>query len=124
MSPGKPEMPAGDCATVRLILDRLGDKWSLYIVGTLEDGPLRFNEIRRRIEGVSQRMLTLNLRSLERDGLVTRTVYPTKPPSVEYELTALGRTLLEPVNGLITWVRKSQPAITQAQKKYDRLQQD
>ena len=83
MSPSKQKLPEQGCAAVRRILDRVGDKWSLYVVGTLEGGPLRFNEIRRNIEGISQRMLTLTLRSLERDGLVTRTVYPTKPPSVK-----------------------------------------
>ena len=134
MSPGKKKLPSpasgpacpsggkhteSGCAAIRAILGRIGDKWSLYIVGTLQDGPKRFNEIRRSVEGLSQRMLTLTLRGLERDGLVTRTVYPTKPPSVEYDLTDLGRTLLEPVNGLITWVQKSQPAIERAQKKYD-----
>jgi DNA-binding HxlR family transcriptional regulator len=127
MSLGKQKLPASkctlpvkDCAAVRLILDRIGDKWSLYIVGTLRGGPMRFNEIRRSVEGLSQRMLTLTLRGLERDGLVTRTVYPTKPPSVAYELTDLGRTLLEPVEGLFTWVQKYQPAILQAQGKFDK----
>jgi DNA-binding HxlR family transcriptional regulator len=128
MSPGKQKLPAQnchsshDCAAIRRILGRIGDKWSLYIVGTLQAGPMRFNEIRRSIEGLSQRMLTLTLRGLERDGLVTRKVYPTKPPSVEYDLTNLGRTLLEPVNGLVTWVQKSQAAIEQAQVKYDKIQ--
>lgn len=120
MSPSKQKLPEQDCAAVRRILDRVGDKWSFYVVGTLEGGPLRFNEIRRNIEGISQRMLTLTLRSLERDGLVTRTVYPTKPPSVEYELTGLARTLLEPVMGLVAWVQKSQATIEQAQVKYDK----
>ena len=122
MSPGKQKLPEQDCAAIRRILGRIGDKWSLYIVGTLQGGPMRFNEIRRNIEGLSQRMLTLTLRGLERDGLVTRKVYPTKPPSVEYDLTNLGRTLLEPVNGLVTWVQKSKTAIEQAQAKYDRTQ--
>jgi|SRR6185503_13191150 DNA-binding HxlR family transcriptional regulator len=122
MSPGKCKLPEHDCAAVRRLLDRIGDKWSLYIVGTLQEGPMRFNEIRRSVEGLSQRMLTLNLRGLERDGLVTRTVYPTKPPSVEYQLTSLGRTLLEPVNGLVAWVQKNQPGIEQAQKRYDKAQ--
>ena len=122
MSPGKCKLPEHDCAAVRRLLDRIGDKWSLYIVGTLQEGPMRFNEIRRSVEGLSQRMLTLNLRGLERDGLVTRTVYPTKPPSVEYQLTSLGRTLLEPVNGLVAWVQKHQPGIEQAQKRYDKGQ--
>ncbi len=85
------------------MLNRVGDKWSIYIVGYLRDGPLRFNELRRSIEGISQRMLTLTLRGLERDGLVTRTIFPTIPPRVDYELTDLGRTLLEPVLAISQW---------------------
>jgi DNA-binding HxlR family transcriptional regulator len=122
MSPRKCDSSDPDCAAIRRMLDRIGDKWSLYVVDTLREGPRRFNEIRRTIDGLSQRMLTLTLRGLERDGLVTRTVYPTKPPSVEYQLTSLGRTLLEPANALIEWVLKSRPAIEQAQKKYDKAQ--
>jgi len=120
MSPSK--LPEQDCIGVRRLLDRIGDKWSLYIIGTLQAGPMRFNEIRRHIDGISQRMLTLTLRELERNGLVTRTVFPTKPPSVEYDLTDLGRTLLEPVMGLVTWVQKSQATIEQARVKYDKAQ--
>jgi len=124
MSPSKHKLPEQDCLGVRRLLDRIGDKWSLYIIGTLQGGPMRFNEIRRHIEGISQRMLTLTLRELERNGLVTRTVYPTKPPSVEYALTDLGRTLLEPVMGLVTWVQKSQATIEQARVKYDKTQSE
>ncbi len=97
------DMTPEECALVRQILDRVGDRWSLYIVGQLREGPLRFNELRRSIDGISQRMLTLTLRGLERDGLITRTVYPTNPPKVEYELTALGRTLLAPAAALLDW---------------------
>jgi DNA-binding HxlR family transcriptional regulator len=122
MSPRKCDSSDPDCAAIRRMLDRIGDKWSLYIVETLREGPRRFNEILRTIDGLSQRMLTLTLRGLERDGLVTRTVYPTKPPSVEYQLTNLGSTLLEPANALIEWVLKSRPAIEQAQKQYDKAQ--
>ena len=124
MSPSKHKLPEQDCIGVRRLLDRIGDKWSLYIIGTLQGGPMRFNEIRRHIEGISQRMLTLTLRELERNGLVTRTVYPTKPPSVEYDLTDLGRTLLEPVMGLVTWAQKSQATIEQARVKYDKAQSE
>lgn len=113
-------LPEHDCATVRRVVDRIGDKWSLYLIGTLKDGPMRFNEIARNIEGISQRMLTLTLRGLERDGLVSRKVYPTKPPSVEYVLTDLGRTLLEPVNGLVLWAQKNTQAILQSQEKFDK----
>lgn len=120
MSPSKSKLPEQDCEAVRRVVDRIGDKWSLYLIGTLQDGPMRFNEIRRNIEGISQRMLTLTLRGLERDGLVVRKVYPTKPPSVDYALTDLGRTLLEPVMGLVTWAQKHTPVILQAQEKYDK----
>src|SRR5919108_134017 len=81
------------------LLTRIGDKWSVYVIHVLGDaGTLRFNELRSRVEGISQRMLTLTLRGLERDGLVKRTVHPTVPPQVEYALTELGQTLLEPVH--------------------------
>ncbi|MGB9153564.1 MAG: helix-turn-helix domain-containing protein [Alphaproteobacteria bacterium] len=120
MSPSKRKLPEHDCAAVRRVVDRIGDKWSLYLIGTLQEGPMRFNEIRRSIEGISQRMLTLTLRGLERDGLVVRTVYPTKPPSVEYMLTDLGRTMLEPVMGLVAWAQEKTPIIVQSQAKYDK----
>jgi DNA-binding HxlR family transcriptional regulator len=110
-----------ECLPVREILDRVGDKWSLYIVGSLREGPLRFNELKRRVEGISQRMLTLTLRGLERDGLVTRTIFPTIPPRVDYELTELGRTLLEPVLALVAWVEQSQAAIRDARARYDAI---
>ncbi len=107
------------CETTREILDRIGDKWSLYIVAKLQSGPRRFNELRRGIEGISQRMLTLTLRGLERDGLVTRTVFPTIPPRVDYELTELGQTLLEPVMALVAWAEKNKPVIAESQKRFD-----
>ncbi|PWH07862.1 transcriptional regulator [Brachybacterium endophyticum] len=87
----------------RQLLDRIGDRWTVLIIGTLEEGPLRFSQISRRIEGISQKMLTQTLRSLEADGLVVRTVYAEVPPRVEYELSSLGRTLLEPLEVLRTW---------------------
>ncbi|MDL2397818.1 winged helix-turn-helix transcriptional regulator [Rhizobium mayense] len=108
-----------DCRMVRDILDRVGDKWSLYIIATLKDGPVRFNELRRRIDGISQRMLTLTLRGLERDGLVTRTLFPTIPPRVDYDLTETGRTLLAPVMALVTWADANQHVIQEARVRYD-----
>src|SRR5262245_59511361 len=91
------------CPAVREVLHRVGDKWSVQIVALLGDGSMRFSELRRSIEGISQRMLTLTLRGLERDGLVTRTVFPEIPPRVDYELTRLGKTLLEPISALADW---------------------
>jgi len=85
----------------------------------LGDGPKRFNELRRALGSISQRMLTLTLRALERDGLLTRTVFPTIPPRVDYELTALGRSLLDPVNALSAWARKNRPCIEAARRKFD-----
>ncbi|USQ94582.1 winged helix-turn-helix transcriptional regulator [Caulobacter sp. RL271] len=108
-----------DCRVVREILDLIGDKWTLYIIATLKDGPVRFNELRRRIDGISQRMLTINLRGLERDGLVKRTLFPTIPPRVDYELTDVGRTLLAPVMALVTWANNNQENIKGARVRYD-----
>lgn len=114
-----PEPSESGCRATREILERIGDKWTLYVVGTLREGPRRFNELRRAVDGVSQRMLTLTLRGLERDGLVTRTVYPSIPPRVDYELTDLGRTLLDPVAVLIHWADSSRPAIEAARARFD-----
>lgn len=108
-----------DCGMVREILDLVGDKWTLYIIATLKDGPVRFNELRRRIDGISQRMLTINLRGLERDGLVKRTLFPTIPPRVDYELTEVGRTLLAPVMALVMWANGNQENIRGARVRYD-----
>jgi DNA-binding HxlR family transcriptional regulator len=105
---------------VRELMDRVGDKWSLLMIGMLRTGRLRFTELKRRIPGISQRMLTLKLRSLERDGLVSRTVHAEVPPRVEYELTEMGRTLIEPALGLALWAVKHQPAITAARDAFDR----
>jgi DNA-binding HxlR family transcriptional regulator len=109
----------GDCRAVSETLARIGDKWTVLVVELLRHGPMRFNELRRTINGISQRMLTLTLRGLERDGLVTRTVYPTIPPRVEYELTTLGRTLREPLGAIAEWARTHRPAIERAQKLFD-----
>src|SRR6266513_1369681 len=94
-----------DCRAVSEVLDRIGDKWSVLVVAMLGDGPKRFNELRRAIASISQRMLTLTLRGLERDGLVTRTMFATIPPRVDYALTELGRSLLVPVSALALWAQ-------------------
>lgn len=119
MSPGIKGVPAERCPAIREVLSRVGDKWSVLIVTVLGDGRKRFSELRRRIEGISQRMLTLTLKDLERDGLVTRTVYPTVPARVEYDLTPLGHTLLEPIMALAIWAGENRPAIQQARDAYD-----
>ncbi|AKU22697.1 helix-turn-helix transcriptional regulator [Massilia sp. MB5] len=109
----------GKCRATRAVLDRLGDKWSFTIVSCLCQGPLRFNEIRRGIGVISQRMLTLTLRGLERDGLVVRTVYPTVPPGVEYALTELGHSLLKPMVGLVEWAYEHQDQVHTARNRFD-----
>jgi DNA-binding HxlR family transcriptional regulator len=108
-----------DCRAVSEVLARVGDKWTVLVVTELGKGPRRFNEIRRALGSISQRMLTLTLRALERDGLVIRTVFPTVPPRVEYELTRLGRSLLEPVSGLGLWARRNRNAIEEARRHFD-----
>jgi DNA-binding HxlR family transcriptional regulator len=109
----------GDCRTVSEILERVGDKWSVLVVVTLGDGPKRFNELKRAIANISQRMLTLTLRGLERDGLVTRTVFPTIPPRVDYALTELGRSLLDPVAALGNWAVENHARIERARLRFD-----
>jgi DNA-binding HxlR family transcriptional regulator len=109
----------GDCRKVSKILSRVGDKWSVLVVMMLGDGPRRFNEIKRMIGGISQRMLVLTLRGLERDGMVTRTIFPTIPPRVDYELTELGRSLREPVVALGMWAQAHMPEIEAAQARFD-----
>ena len=108
-----------DCRAVSEVLSRVGDKWTILVVSELGHGPKRFNEIRRALGSISQRMLTLTLRGLERDGLVTRTVFPTIPPRVDYELTRLGRSLLEPVSGIGLWARQNRAAIHEARVRFD-----
>ena len=112
-----PHSPA--CRTISGLLQRIGDKWTVLVVQTLADGSRRFNEIRREIPSVSQRMLTLTLRNLERDGLVSRTVTPTIPPRVDYELTKLGYSLQKPICGLAGWAMDNVGAIEAAQKRFD-----
>ena len=113
---------AESCPAVREVLHRVGDKWSVQIVALLGDGPLRFSELKRSIEGISQRMLTLTLRGLERDGLVTRTVFPEIPPRVDYELTRLGNTLLDPISALAEWAAEYRTSIQEAREKFDSRQ--
>ena len=110
---------AEECRAVSEVLARVGDKWTILVVNELGNGPHRFNEIRRALGSISQRMLTLTLRGLERDGLVTRTVFPTIPPKVEYALTPLGRSLLVPVSGIGLWARQNRSAIQEARKRFD-----
>jgi DNA-binding HxlR family transcriptional regulator len=116
--PGNLHVPE-DCRTISEVLSRVGDKWTVLVVDTLGDGPKRFNELRRALGSISQRMLTLTLRGLERDGLVTRTVFPTIPPRVDYELTKLGRSLREPVNQLSQWARQNRAAMEHARQRFD-----
>jgi len=108
------------CPLVRDVLTRVGDKWSVLIIVLLGEGTKRFSELRRMIEGISQRMLTLTLRALERDGLVLRAVYPTVPPRVEYTLTPLGRTLLKTLSELTNWARANREGIERAREEFDR----
>lgn len=107
-----------DCQ-VRQILDRIADKWSLLVIALLEEKTFRFGELTREIDGISKRMLTVTLRNLERDGLVRRTVYPEVPPRVEYELTALGRTLLATTQALVSWTEEHQDQIAEAREAFE-----
>lgn len=111
------------CGAMGDILNRIGDKWSVMVVGRLKGGTMRFSQLRRAIDGVSQRMLTLTLRNLERDGLVTRTVYAEIPPRVEYTLTDMGRTLTGPIGALWDWAAEHQDEVARARMLYDRAQQ-
>ena len=112
----------GACQAVGSILSRIGDKWSVLVVMMLADGSKRFNELKRLIGGVSQRMLTLTLRGLERDGLVTRTVFPTIPPRVDYELTELGHSLRGPIEALGGWAFEHLAVIDAARTAFDARQ--
>jgi DNA-binding HxlR family transcriptional regulator len=107
------------CRTISTLLSRIGDKWTVLVVATLGDGSKRFNELRREIPSVSQRMLTLTLRNLERDGLVKRTVTPSIPPRVDYELTPLGHSLLKPVTALTSWALDNVEAIHASHARFD-----
>jgi DNA-binding HxlR family transcriptional regulator len=112
--------PHAACKAEVETLARIGDKWTVMVVGALSEGPIRYNEIRRRVEGISQRMLTLTLKGLEQDGLVTRTMYPTIPPRVDYELTKLGRKLIVPLQALYEWARQNRPAMLAAREAFRR----
>jgi DNA-binding HxlR family transcriptional regulator len=116
--PEHPHLPA-DCRKVSRILARVGDKWSVLVIMLLGTGPRRFNEIKRMVGGISQRMLTLTLKGLERDGMVTRTMFPTIPPRVDYELTDLGRSLSEPVLALGLWAQTHLEEIEAARTRFD-----
>jgi DNA-binding HxlR family transcriptional regulator len=109
----------GDCRSVASVLARIGDKWSVLVIMLLADGPRRFNELKRTIGSISQRMLTLTLRGLQRDGLVKRTMFSTIPPRVDYELTELGRGLTKPVMALGQWAQAHIPEIESARAKFD-----
>jgi DNA-binding HxlR family transcriptional regulator len=115
----QPLAERGPGKSIAPILARIGDKWSVLIVMILARGPRRFNELKRLVDGISQRMLTHALRGLERDGLVLRTVFPTIPPRVDYELTALGVSLREPVVALGTWAQAHAQEIRQAREVFD-----
>ena len=129
-SPGSPEVTECGCGEaflwdvregceVRQILDRIADKWSLLVISLLERRTMRFNELRREIDGISQRMLTVTLRNLERDGLVCRTVHAEVPPRVEYHLTDLGCTLLGIIQSLVHWTEEHQHEIAHARAEFD-----
>lgn len=121
IQPGQPlpPVPHEACARARSTLERVHDNWSVLVVSLLGPGPRRFNELRRSIGAISQRMLTLTLRNLERDGLVERTVFPTVPPQVEYALTDLGRSLLGPLEAISRWAGEHLLQIEQARARYD-----
>lgn len=115
----QPQHDIEQCKALGNILDRVGNKWTVMVVGMLSGGPMRFNALQRAIAGVSHRMLTLTLRGLERDGLVRRTAFETVPPRVDYELTPLGHSLRQPLEVLAEWVRENQTAVEQARISFD-----
>jgi DNA-binding HxlR family transcriptional regulator len=108
-----------DCQKISQIFARIGEKWSMLVVMLLRDGPRRFNEIKRNTGGISQQMLTRSLRGLERDGMVTRTIFPTSPPQVEYRLTELGRSMSEPVMAFGRWVQEHLADVEAARHQFD-----
>src|SRR5450432_1920540 len=118
------EHQPSECVVVREILDRVGDKWSVLVIALLGEQGQRFSELRRSIDGISQRMLTLTLRQLEHDGLVSRTVHATVPPRVDYSLTPLGESVLEPISGLIDWAREHGTDVAEARRDYEAEQAD
>lgn len=112
----------GSLCPVRDVLDSVGDKWSMLILMSLAARPLRFSAVRRAVPDISKRMLTQTLRSLERDGMISRRVFATKPPSVEYDLTALGESLLESMATLVKWAEHSRPRVAQSRAHFDALE--
>jgi DNA-binding HxlR family transcriptional regulator len=118
-SPAPPPNRHRPACQVREVLGRVGDKWSLYVISELGEHTLRFTDIKRAIDGISQRMLTVTLRGLERDGIVSRTVYPVVPPRVDYALTPMGRTLLATVGTLVAWAEGHVEDIENARAAYD-----
>ncbi len=117
VAPPPPDVYNALCST-RVVLDRIGDKWTALIIGVLEDGPRRFTDIRITVDGVTPKVLTQTLQGLERDGLLTRTVYAEVPPRVEYELTPLGQTLIEPIAVLRAWAMDNIEEIVEARRRY------
>ena len=114
-----PDPNHASCRAVAGVLARVGDKWTVLLVALLSNGPMRFNAMKRAVNGISQRMLTLTLRGLERDGLVTRTVFPTIPPRVDYELTPLGATLIDTLGAIGAWAQANGGAIEAARIEFD-----
>jgi DNA-binding HxlR family transcriptional regulator len=115
-------LPHEVCRAVGEILDNVGSKWTILVVRTLSAGPMRFSELRRAVSAITQKVLTATLRDLERDGFVRRTVTPTIPPRVDYELTRLGRELMVPVNALAAWALANRPKVQAARRTYDARQ--
>jgi DNA-binding HxlR family transcriptional regulator len=118
-APGSERAVATDSCRVRSVLDRIGDKWAIYVVDRLGQGPRRFSELNRGIDGITPRMLTVTLRGLERDGIVTRTVHAAVPPRVDYQLTPLGETLLDPIGQLVIWADAHVCELEMARDDYD-----
>jgi DNA-binding HxlR family transcriptional regulator len=118
-APGGEAAIAADSCRVRAVLDRIGDKWAIYVVDRLGQGPRRFSELNRGIDGITARMLTVTLRGLERDGILTRTVHAAVPPRVDYQLTPLGETLLDTIGQLVSWADAHLVEIEAARAAYD-----
>jgi DNA-binding HxlR family transcriptional regulator len=112
-------VPVSSTCGVRTILERIGDKWAIYVVDRLGEGPRRFTELHRGIDGITGRMLTVTLRGLERDGIITRTVHAAVPPRVDYELTPLGLTLLDTIGQLVGWAVEHSAEVKTARSDYD-----
>ena len=121
MQVGRFNVPEGACRETASVLECIGDKWTVFVIVSLKDGPMRFTELKRRISVVSQKMLTTTLRALERDGFVARTVTPTIPPRVDYELTTLGRDVLVPLDALVAFAIARSREVEDARERYDAL---